>query len=83
MPRRTRANAGTQTTPAAGPVTVRRMAPRKTSWSEPEARDLLRQGYTAEQVAKQTGYSLDWVRRQPVPRKSLLDLALGRGGPED
>lgn len=81
MPRRTRANAGKQETPPAGPVTVRRAAP-KTSWTEPQARDLLRQGYTPQQVARRTGYSLAWVKAQPIPRKSLLDQALGRGGPE-
>lgn len=80
--RRTRANAGTQETPPPGPVTVRRVKP-QTEWTEPQARDLLRQGYTHEQVAKQTGYPLAWVKRQPVPRKSLLDIALGRGGPDD
>lgn len=82
MPRRTRANAGTQETPAAGPVTVRRVQSNG-DWSEPQARDLLRQGYTPQQVARQTGYPLKWVKAQPIPRKSLLDIALGRGGPDD
>lgn len=80
MPRRTRATAGKQETPP-GRVTVRRV-PRKTEWTEPQARDLLRQGYTPQQVARRTGYSLAWVKAQPIPRKSLLDQALGRGGPE-
>jgi hypothetical protein len=81
MPRRTRANAGKQETPPPGLVTVRRVS-RNTEWTEPQARDLLRQGYTAAQVAKKTGYPLAWVEAQPIPRKSLLDQALGRGGPE-
>jgi len=56
---------------------------KKTEWTEPQARDMLRQGYTCEQVAKRTGYPLAWVKAQPVPKQSLLDIALGRGGPGD
>jgi hypothetical protein len=40
-----------------GPVTVRFMAPAKSGWSLEEARDLLRQGYTVEHVARVTGWA--------------------------
>jgi hypothetical protein len=40
-----------------GPVTVRFMAPAKPGWSLEEARDLLRQGYIVEHVARVTGWA--------------------------
>lgn len=50
----------------------------KHGWTEDEARDLLRQGYRPDQVARVTGYDVEWVRAQPVPRKPIhpaLDVA--------
>lgn len=41
----------------------------KRGWTEEEARDLLRQGYSNEQIAKATGYGVDWVAAQSVPRE--------------
>lgn len=43
----------------------------KNGWTEAEARDLLRQGYEPKQVAKVTGFSLAWVRAQPIPRAPI------------
>jgi hypothetical protein len=43
----------------------------KHGWTEAEARDLLRQGYEPEQIARITGYGVEWVRAQAVPRKPI------------
>jgi hypothetical protein len=40
-------------------------------WTEAEARDLLRQGYEPDQVARVTGYGIEWVQAQPIPRKPI------------
>jgi hypothetical protein len=53
----------------------------KHGWTEAEARDLLRQGYADAQVARVTGYALEWVRAQKVPWKPIHP-ALGRVGPK-
>lgn len=71
MVRRTRANAGKESNPENGPVTVRSMNRPKHGWTQAEARDLLRQGYADEQVARVTGYALEWVQAQSVPWKPI------------
>lgn len=71
MARRTRANNGDGTTPENDPVRVRSMNRPKNGWTEAEARDLLRQGYADEQVARVTGYALEWVKAQKVPWKAI------------
>lgn len=101
---KTRANSGKESTPPAGPVTVRRVAPTKkaaakkqsspttiafseapvdpgptvSGWTQEQARDLLWQGYSHEQVARRTGYPLPWVLKQAVPNCSLQDKIAGR-----
>lgn len=50
-------------------------------YSEDEARDLLHQGYAPEQVATRTGFPLNWVQRQSVPRESLKVRLSQRGRP--
>lgn len=55
----------------------------KRGWTEEEARDLLRQGYADQQVAKVTGYALEWVKAQPVPREPIHPiLGKRRAAPE-
>lgn len=48
---------------------IRRRSP--IEWTKDEARDLLRQGYEPAQVARITGYSLEWVESQSIPRNPI------------
>lgn len=53
--------------------------PTVSGWTQEQARDLLWQGYSHEQVARRTGYPLPWVLKQAVPNCSLQDKIAGRG----
>lgn len=85
MPRSTRANSGTQEStpevPAARPRIKRAPRAVASEWTQDQARDLLHQGYSREQVAARTGFPLSWVKSQPIPQQSLLDIALGKKPP--
>lgn len=48
----------------AGEVTVTSMNQPKRGWTAETARDLLRQGYSPQHVAKQTGFDIRWAEAQ-------------------
>lgn len=73
-----RASSGKGSGAKSGPVRVRlgNVLP----WDEDGARDLLRQGYSPEQVAERTGFELSRVRRlAPSKRPLAARLAQRRG----
>lgn len=78
MAQRAKANSRQE---VAGQVGVRRF---KSSgeWTEEEARDLLRQGYSDEQVARVTGYDVTWVQVQSIPREPIHPALAPKGRPE-
>ena len=51
-------------TPAFGDVVVRTVNAPKGDWSEDEAVDLLRQGYSVAHTARRTGYDERWLLAQ-------------------
>jgi transposase len=78
--RRVKPTKGTAPKSPAKSAPAKPAEPKEPTYTEDEARDLLCQGYSPEQVAKRTGYSLNWVKKQRVPAKSLLDQALEKAG---
>jgi hypothetical protein len=77
MPRQTKVQKDAQ---KSTPTRRRTVRPQDIEWTEDAARDLLRQGYTPEAVAKRSGYSLRWVKQQRIPQTPLTEqLAQGKG----
>jgi hypothetical protein len=54
-------------TPAFSGVVVRQVNRPKEGWTEKEAVDLLRQGYTVEHTARRTGFDARWLAAQLDP----------------
>lgn len=54
----------TDGSPAFGDVVVRQVNSPKPDWSEEQALDLLRQGYSVEHTARRTGFDERWLSAQ-------------------
>lgn len=82
MGRRVRANGGSRPLKSGSVVVSHIERKLKKGWTIEQALDLLAQGYSDEQVAHKTGLGVEWVRRQPIPRTTLLERAkAGQTGP--
>jgi hypothetical protein len=64
MPRRRTSRHPVRTHSVAGPVAVRSLSRPKPGWRLEDAVDLVRQGYTAEQVERLTGWAASVLAAQ-------------------